>query len=173
MRSNTSVTAFRSGRQPAYGREPLLTTAVVDLDPFGRRWLTHGLAAAGGFIVVGEAGDQPEALFLIAEHQPDVALVGSLAGLDPADVCARLAALWPRPRTRLVVVSPVLDPPFVARSLVAGASAFLAVGVASDEMARTLRRAALSRTPDGRRRERPAVRPFFAGSFVGPDRTAA
>src|SRR5258707_5807246 len=74
-----------------------------------------------GISVVAEAGDGREALQLIREHKPDIALLDiSLPGLNGLEVAARVAK--DHPATRVIILSMHGDDESVRRALMAGAA---------------------------------------------------
>jgi DNA-binding NarL/FixJ family response regulator len=92
----------------------------------------HGLVRAGlralliemGMEVVAETGDGQEALRLIGETKPDVALVDiSMPGLNGLEVADRAGKQYPR--TRVMILSMHIDDEFVRRAMVAGAAGYL------------------------------------------------
>ena len=93
----------------------------------------HALVRAGmlallselpGVTVVAETGDGREALRLIRERKPDVALLDiSMPGLNGLEVAARVAQ--EHPATRVIIVSMHGDDESVRRALVAGAAGYL------------------------------------------------
>jgi DNA-binding NarL/FixJ family response regulator len=93
----------------------------------------HALVRAGmlallreiaGVTVVAETGDGQEALRLIRQHKPDIALLDiSMPSLNGLEVAARVA--HERPATRVIIVSMHGDDESVRRALVAGAAGYL------------------------------------------------
>jgi DNA-binding NarL/FixJ family response regulator len=84
----------------------------------------RALIAEMGMEVVAETGDGQEAVRLIGETRPDVALVDiSMPGLNGLEVAARAAKQ--NAATRVVILSMHVDDEFVRRALVAGASGYL------------------------------------------------
>jgi DNA-binding NarL/FixJ family response regulator len=93
----------------------------------------HALVRAGvrvllesldGVEVVGEAAEGHEALRLIGELAPDLALVDiSMPGLNGLEVTARVAR--DHPRTRVIVLSMHADDEYVYRAFRAGAAGYL------------------------------------------------
>jgi DNA-binding NarL/FixJ family response regulator len=93
----------------------------------------HALVRAGirallesieGVEVVGEASDGHEALRLIGEQHPDLALVDiSMPGLNGLEVTSRVVKGYPR--TRVIVLSMHAHDEYVFRALRAGASGYL------------------------------------------------
>src|SRR5438477_7007814 len=73
-------------------------------------------------VVIGEAGEGHEALRLIEQLQPHVALVDiTMPGLNGIDVIERARPI----RTRIIVVSVHQDAEYVRRALLAGAAGYL------------------------------------------------
>ena len=93
----------------------------------------HALVRAGmrallselpGVEVVAETGDGREALRLVRERKPDIALIDiSMPELNGLEVAARIA--HERPATRVIIVSMHGDDESVRRALVAGAAGYL------------------------------------------------
>jgi len=93
----------------------------------------HGLVRAGlrallselpGVEIVAEAGDGQEALKVIRELRPDVALLDvSMPGLNGLEVAARVVK--EHPRTKVIIVSMHGDDESVRRALLAGAAGYL------------------------------------------------
>lgn len=91
------------------------------------------LAGLDDVVVVAEAADGREALRLMAQHQPDVALVDiSMPGLNGLEtlVCARKE----RPRTRIVILSMHKDDEYVRRALRWGAAGYLLKSATREEL---------------------------------------
>lgn len=87
----------------------------------GLRALLSGLP---GVEVVAEAGDGREALRLVREQKPDIALIDiSMPGLNGLDVAARIT--HDRPATRVIIVSMHGDDESVRRALKAGAAGYM------------------------------------------------
>src|SRR5207245_1794117 len=77
-----------------------------------------------GVTVVAETGDGREALRLIRERKPDIALLDiSMPGLNGLEVAARVAQ--EHPATRVIIVSMHGDDESVRRALVDGAAGYL------------------------------------------------
>jgi DNA-binding NarL/FixJ family response regulator len=82
------------------------------------------LEALAGVQVVGEAADGREALRLIGELRPDLALIDiAMPGLNGLEVVGRVAK--EHPRTRVIVVSMHAQDEYVRRALVAGAAGYM------------------------------------------------
>lgn len=93
----------------------------------------HALVRAGmlallrelpGVTVVADTGDGREALRLIREHKPDIALIDiSMPGLNGLEVAARVAQ--DHAGTRVIIVSMHSDDESVRRALMADAAGYL------------------------------------------------
>jgi DNA-binding NarL/FixJ family response regulator len=93
----------------------------------------HALVRAGirallesldGVEVIGEASDGHDALRMIGEQRPDLALLDiSMPGLNGLEVTARATREYPR--TRVIVLSMHADDEYVYRALRAGATGYL------------------------------------------------
>jgi DNA-binding NarL/FixJ family response regulator len=82
------------------------------------------LSELPGVEVVGETGDGQEALRLIRECKPDIALIDiSMPGLNGLEVAARIG--HDHPTTRVIIVSMHGDDETVRRALVAGAAGYM------------------------------------------------
>ena len=82
------------------------------------------LEECAGLEVVGEAADGYEALQLMRELRPDVALVDiSMPGLNGLETAAR--AQKESPRTRVLLLSMHKDEEYVRRALLSGAAGYL------------------------------------------------
>jgi DNA-binding NarL/FixJ family response regulator len=87
----------------------------------GIRLLLEGIA---GVSVVAEAEDGHEALKLVAEHKPDVALLDiTMPGLNGLDATARV--IQESPRTRVIILTMHADDEYIRRAIQAGAAGYL------------------------------------------------
>jgi two-component system nitrate/nitrite response regulator NarL len=97
---------------------------VVDDHPFFRDGLTRGLVNSGRVDVVGEAENGREALELITELRPDVAVVDyqmpDLTGLQVLSAIVRDGL-----PTRVLMLSAVVESSIVYSSVEAGAAGYL------------------------------------------------
>jgi len=102
----------------------VLRVVLVDDHALVRAGLRALLGEMPGVSVVAEAGDGREALQLIREHKPDIALLDiSLPGLNGLEVAARVAK--EHPATRVIILSMHGDDESVRRALTAGAAGYL------------------------------------------------
>jgi DNA-binding NarL/FixJ family response regulator len=112
-----------------------VTTGIVLADD-------HGLVRSGiralveqipGVTVVGEAGDGPEALRLVAELRPELALVNiSMPGLNGIELARRISEQ--HPRTRVIMLSLHAEPEYVRRAFAVGAAGYVVKTAARDEL---------------------------------------
>jgi two-component system, NarL family, nitrate/nitrite response regulator NarL len=83
-----------------------VTVVVADDHALFRRGMARAIGAADGLALVGEAADGSEALRLIEELEPDVALVDlRMPHMDGAEICEHLARRQPPLPTRVVLIS--------------------------------------------------------------------
>jgi DNA-binding NarL/FixJ family response regulator len=96
------------------------------------------VAAIPGVEIVGEAGDGQQALALIREKHPDVALVDvSMPGMNGLDLAARVAR--EAPQSRVAVLSMHGTPAHVAQALRAGVKGYVLKDAAAEELPLLLR----------------------------------
>ena len=94
--------------------------------------------AIPGVEIVAEAGDGQQALALILETRPDVALVDvSMPGLNGLELAARVAR--DAPRTRVAILSMHGTPAHVAQALRAGVKGYVLKDAAAEELPLLLR----------------------------------
>ena len=107
----------------------------------------HSLVRAGlralllnwpDFTVVGEAADGHEALRLIEQLDPDIALMDiSMPQLNGLDAAARVTKKYPR--TRVIILSMHSDEEYVHRAFASGATAYLLKNASEGELELALR----------------------------------
>ena len=101
-----------------------LTVILADDHALVRAGLRALLSELAGLEVVGETGDGLEAVRLVRELKPDVALVDiSMPGMNGLEAAACIAK--EQPRTRVVILSMHGDDESVRRALMAGASGYI------------------------------------------------
>ena len=94
--------------------------------------------AIPGVEIVAEAGDGQQALALITQLQPDVALVDvSMPGLNGLELASRVAREVPR--TRVAILSMHGTPGHVAQALRAGVKGYVLKDAAAEELPLLLR----------------------------------
>jgi two-component system nitrate/nitrite response regulator NarL len=112
----TSPPGARPGR--------VVTVVIADDHPVYREGLAHALAAKPDIEVLGQAGDGLEALALIGDLEPDIALVDlRLPSLDGIAIAEAVTARTPA--TLVVIVSAYEDSDTMYRAFDAGAKAYL------------------------------------------------
>jgi DNA-binding NarL/FixJ family response regulator len=125
------------------------------------------LERMGDVTVAGEAGDGREALRLIEQQSPDVAIVDiTMPGLSGLEVAARAKRV--SPSTRVVILSMHTGEAYVAHALRAGVAGYLLKDSAAAELALALR--AVRR---GETYLSPAISKHVVGGFLHGSRGEA
>jgi two-component system, NarL family, nitrate/nitrite response regulator NarL len=123
----------------------LTRVVVVDDHEFFRDGLTRGLQQSGYLTVVGEAGTGREALDVIREQEPEVAVVDyqmpDLDGLDVVHAVTRDGL-----PTRVLILSALTDGAVVFRALEEGAAGYLSKDSRRAEIVDAVRRVARGET---------------------------
>jgi DNA-binding NarL/FixJ family response regulator len=114
----------------------------------------HNLVRAGvrallqnvaGVQVVAEAGDGREALRLVEDMRPDVALMDiAMAELNGLEAAARIAREYPR--TRVIMLSMYATEEYVVQALRAGASGYLLKNAGAAELEKAIKHVAQGET---------------------------
>jgi DNA-binding NarL/FixJ family response regulator len=114
---------------------------VVECEPLFRRGLVSSLCAAESFTVVASVPSRGDALRLLDEHAPEVAIVGSCPSDDqPVEIAAELRRLYPAVATVLISITESDDELFAA--IRAGAAAYCGRDVDEASLYDLIRRAA-------------------------------
>jgi len=101
-----------------------IRVVVADDHPLYRQGIIRALESHGGFSVIADAGDGNEALTLIRDLQPDVALVDMrMPHMDGIEVIEALAKYGPD--VPVVLLSAFTGNPLVRSGLAAGAAAYV------------------------------------------------
>lgn len=128
-----------------------ITVVLADDHAMFREGLALAISEDERLHLVGEASSGPEALRLIQEHDPDVALLDvQMPELDGLALCERLGQDDPPARTQVVILSAFDDRAFVDRAHQAGCAAYLSKNASRDEICAKLVEVAASapqRTP--------------------------
>ena len=132
---------------------PPFRTVVADADPLARRLVASVLEDAG-IAVVAEARNDAEAVALVLEHAPDVAVLG-LEG-----VLATRAIHRHRPAQRIVVLARQEDERTALHALQAGACGFLSKEVDLEALPRALAGVVAGEAGVSRRVERALIEHF-------------
>jgi DNA-binding NarL/FixJ family response regulator len=111
---------------------------IADDHPLIRSGLRALLAREPAFDVVGEAADGYQALELVEQLAPDVAMLDvSMPRLNGIDVARQISEKWPS--TRIIIVSIHSDEGYVLRALKAGAKGYLLKASPEDEILNAVR----------------------------------
>ena len=116
-----------------------VTVVVADDHALFRRGMARAIGAADGLELVGEAADGSEALRMIEELEPDVALIDlRMPHMDGAELCALLAQREPPLATQVVLISAAFRGESGARAPRRGAALALSKELTRDEICREL-----------------------------------
>ncbi|MDA8274960.1 MAG: response regulator transcription factor [Actinomycetota bacterium] len=119
------------------GSHDAARVVIVDDHELLRTGTRRILEEAGGFAVVGEAGDGPAALALVDELDPDVVLVDiRLPSTNGIDLARRIVD--GHPDATVVVLSAYDDEDYVRAALSVGASAYLLKTTPGAELVRAI-----------------------------------
>jgi DNA-binding NarL/FixJ family response regulator len=111
---------------------------IVDDHALLREGTRQILERAGGFDVVGEAGDGDEAVAVVTADPPDIVICDfRLPGLNGVEVARRLAQV--APATRVLMLSAFDDEDYVRAALSAGVSGYLLKTTPADELIAAIR----------------------------------
>ena len=114
---------------------------VIDDHPMIRHGLAAMIRAEREFLWVGEAADGQDAVRLAPTLAPDLLLVDLV--MPRMDGVATIKALTPLlPRAHFIVLTSVLDPAEVKRSMEAGAGAYLLKNASTQELVTVMHTAA-------------------------------
>jgi DNA-binding NarL/FixJ family response regulator len=95
--------------------------------------------------IVAEASDGPEALRLIAQHQPDVALIeNAMSGLDGFEVTAR--ASTESPEVHVIILSANGDHASLRQAVASGAAGYLTMNSSASELKLAIKTVANGKT---------------------------
>ncbi len=135
---------------------------LVDDHPVVRDGLRGVLEGAGGFEVVGEAGDGAQALRMVGAARPDVVLMDlRMPVLDGVGATARMRA--EHPGVPVLVLTTFDRDADIVRAIDAGATGYLLKDAPREELHRAVRAAARGETVLA-----PAVAARLVGRLRGP-----
>src|SRR5215831_6650330 len=118
-----------------------ITLVIVDDHKLVRWGVRTFLATQPEIQVVGEAGGGEEALRLVAELVPDVALVDLIMpGMDGIEVTRQIKVT--SPRTQVIVLTSYHEDEHIFPAIRAGALSYLLKDVGTEELADAIRKAA-------------------------------
>ena len=124
---------------PAVGARKRAKVLIVDDHPVVRYGLLQMLSNEPDLEVCGEAASAQEALALVDQRKPDVAIVDiSLKGTNGIELVKQIHAM--RPEARILVSSMHDEKLFAERALRAGANGYINKQVAITEMVGAIRR---------------------------------
>ena len=113
----------------------VLRVLVADDHPLFRQAVCGAIARHPGLALVGEAADGTEALALIDELEPDVAVLDHrMPGLTGAEVCEALQARADRPATALLMLSAFEDSELVWGAVSSGAAGYIGKGASQADI---------------------------------------
>jgi DNA-binding NarL/FixJ family response regulator len=103
-----------------------------------RKGIREFLEEEGDIAVVAETGDGDEAVALVSEHQPDVAVLDiHMPGVSGIDATRRIKANYPE--VRVLILTAYDDDPYVFALLQAGASGYILKTADSGDLVQAVR----------------------------------
>jgi DNA-binding NarL/FixJ family response regulator len=103
-----------------------------------RKGIREFLEASGNIHVVAEAADGEEAVALVAQHEPDVAVLDvQMPGLTGIEATRRIKAQFPA--VRVLILTAYDEDPYIFALLQAGASGYVLKTADSDELVNAVR----------------------------------
>lgn len=103
-----------------------------------RKGIREFLEEEGDIVVVAEAADGSQAADLVAEHQPDVAVLDiQMPGVGGIEATRRIKA--EHPGVRVLILTAYDDDPYIFALLQAGASGYILKTAESGELVRAVR----------------------------------
>jgi DNA-binding NarL/FixJ family response regulator len=125
--------------ESAVGARKRVKVLIVDDHPVVRYGLLQMLSNEPDFEICGEAASAQEALALVDQRRPDIAVVDiSLKGTNGIELVKQIHAM--RPEARILVSSMHDEKLFAERALRAGANGYINKQVAVTEMVSAIRR---------------------------------
>lgn len=111
---------------------------LADDHPLVRQGIRLFLEEVDDVVVVAEAADGAEAVRLVEEHQPDVAILDiQMPGLSGIEATRQIKARFPQ--VRVLILTAYDEQPYVMALLQAGASGYLLKSTDADELVRAVR----------------------------------
>ena len=111
---------------------------LADDHPLVRQGIRLFLEEADDVIVVAEATDGSEAVRLVEEHLPDVAVLDiQMPGLSGIEATRQIKARFPQ--VRVLILTAYDEEPYVLALLQAGANGYLLKSADADELVRAVR----------------------------------
>jgi DNA-binding NarL/FixJ family response regulator len=124
----------------------MIRIVIVDDHEIVRRGISAILQGDHEFQVVGEAADGKEALRIVRETQPDVALVDvRLPEISGIELCYRIQS--EAPQTQVLILTSYLDGNVVRECIRAGAKGYVLKDVVSTDLRRSIRELVQGESP--------------------------
>ncbi|HLI08865.1 MAG TPA: response regulator transcription factor [Ktedonobacteraceae bacterium] len=116
----------------------MIRLLIVDDHEMVREGLKAMLVSEPDFSIVGDAANAEQALALIAQLRPDVALVDiRLPGTSGIDVCRIVTADYPE--TAVIILTTYTDDSLIAQAIQAGARGFILKDIERFDLKRSIR----------------------------------
>ena len=116
----------------------LIRVVLADDHAVVRKGIKEFLEEEGDIVVVAEAADGAEAVDLIAEHQPDVAVLDiQMPNMTGVEATRRIKARWPE--VKVLVLTAYDDDPYIFALLQAGANGYVLKTASSEELLQAVR----------------------------------
>ncbi|HIC89548.1 MAG TPA: response regulator transcription factor [Anaerolineae bacterium] len=117
---------------------PPIQVVLADDHAVVRKGIKEFLEEEDDIVVVAEAVDGAEAVALVAEYQPDVAVLDiRMPKMTGIEATRRIKARWPD--VKVLVLTAYDDDPYIFALLQAGASGYILKTASSEELAQAVR----------------------------------
>ncbi|MFQ5886512.1 MAG: response regulator [Anaerolineae bacterium] len=118
-----------------------IRVVLADDHALVRQGISRFLEESGDITVVAEAGDGERALELVAEHQPDIAVIDiRMPKLSGVDLARRIKA--EHPQVKILVLTAYDDDPYIFALLQAGADGYILKTADSAQLIQAVRQIA-------------------------------
>jgi DNA-binding NarL/FixJ family response regulator len=122
----------------AQKRKSEIRVLLADDHILVRQGIRQFLEEAGDIAVVAEAGDGAEAIRMVEEHQPDVAILDiRMPEVTGVEATRRIKERFPQ--VRVLILTAYDDDPYVFALLQAGADGYVLKTASADELVRAVR----------------------------------
>jgi two-component system response regulator DevR len=116
----------------------LISLLIIDDHEMVREGLKAMLAAESDFRIVGDAANAEQALDIIAQQQPDIALLDiRLPGINGIDLCRMITERYPE--TASIILTTFTDESLVRQCIQAGARGFIVKDIERFDLKRSIR----------------------------------
>lgn len=141
----------------------MIRVVVIDDHEIVRQGIATILGKDAGFQLVGEAADGHEAVRLVRETQPDIALVDvRLPGISGVELCYHIQD--ESPDTQVLILTSYLDSNVVRECIRAGAKGFVLKDVGSNDLLQSIRELMAGGSPMDSRATRMLIHWMQSGS---------